>query len=637
MAGIAGIVITENTRPMACNIDLMMKALQHRGQGSRLFMRYFQDDMWVGSEWKNGPTEVALAQCSQECIAENDLLGGKGYCSYYVVCDGDIYNQRELSAELQGRGHRILPASLSNMLAAAYAEWGTEYVTRLEGSFAIAQLDRTSRKMLLVRDPFGIKPLYYTVVPYGLVFASEVKALLRVQEVAQTVDPQRLYMYLRFGHTDFGEGTLIRGIQQVPSAHCIEISLDRPHVLTKKQYWKINLDNRQEISFVEATGKMRDLFLKNVDVVSKNASSIGAALSGGIDSSSIVIALRYLKGTDFTINTFSYVADDASISEEVYADSVASAAGTVVHKIKIKPEELVRDIGKLIYYQDEPFGSTSVYAQYRVQKLAHESGVKIILDGQGADELLGGYKRFLSAYFISLLRKGYLHDATGLLLGTLRVQGISPAYLLAQAAAYVLPEYAQTALRSIVGKEIVPSWMNKKWLEERNVGFTLPYKTQSKVSIIEAMHDSLVLTSLPHLLRHEDRNSAELGLQCRLPFLTKEFAEFALSLPEEHLISRDGTTKHVFREAMKGLLPEKVLNRRDKIGFKTPESKWLGANEQILKNVLNKEILASIPILNSNMLKEDYGQRLFNEAEGTYMWRILNLIEWSRIFKVDFD
>jgi asparagine synthase (glutamine-hydrolysing) len=316
-------------------------------------------------------------------------------------------------------------------------------------------------------------------------------------------------------------------------------------------------------------------------------------------------------------------------------DIVGASARTVVHKIASEPEQLVADLERLVDVQGEPFNSTSIYSQQRVFQTAREAGIKVMLDGQGADELLGGYEFYTGARLASLIRQFKWGEALQLWHQSSKrpVKNRLWQYL----GKFLLPPSWQDASRYLVGREMWPAWLNRSWFLARGV------KSQShshNTGILhEELHRTLVKTSLPMLLRYEDRNSMGCSIESRVPFLTPQLVEFVLSLPEEFIIASDGTTKAIFREAMRGIVPNAILNRKDKIGFETPEKEWLCRRLRTwVERVLESEEMAAITPLHAPMLKEEWqgilqGDRRFDSR----VWRWVNLAVWTRMNGVHFD
>jgi asparagine synthase (glutamine-hydrolysing) len=555
---------------------------------------------------------------------------------YYIIFNGEIYNYLELRVQLRALGHQFRSSSDTEVLLAAYAQWGPEALSRLIGMFAFAILDVESRRLFLARDFFGIKPLYYANGPEGFVFASDINALLHASGVRRTVNAPRLYEYLRFGITDYGGETLFSSIKQLPAAHYMEISLDGCRITGPTRYWKVDLDDRIELSFEEAAKRLRDLFLENVSLHLRSDVAVGAALSGGIDSSSIVAVMRHLDA-DLTIHAFSYIADDPAVSEERWVDIAAAAVDLHVHKVQPRPEDLAADLEELVALQGECFGGTSIYAQRRIFQKANDVGIKVMLDGQGADEIFGGYENYIGARLISLIRHGRLAEAARFLRNKPISPGSARSRMWLRALALLLPSSLQDPLRRGINEDLMPRWLNSAWFEDRGVRSKTPDLNKQRKDVLrQSLHQTLTETSLPALLRYEDRNSMASSIESRVPFLTPALVKFVLALPEEYLIAADGTTKAVFRRAMRGIVPDRILDRTDKIGFATPEKRWLLTLRPWAERILGSEIARSITALNATEVQREWRGILAGEKRFDFRaWRWINTILWVEKFAVD--
>jgi asparagine synthase (glutamine-hydrolysing) len=557
---------------------------------------------------------------------------------HHVVLNGEIYNYVELRRELEALGHTFRSRSDTEVLLHAYARWGRQALGRLVGMFAFAVLDVQERTLFLARDFFGIKPLYYARLPGGFAFASEVKALLDLPGLRRRVNPHRLYDYLRFGLSDHGGQTLFAEVRQLPAAHCLELSLDRPGDAWPERYWEVDLDDRLDLPLEEAGRRLRELFVENVRLHLRSDVPVGAALSGGIDSSAIVTAMRHLEPR-LELHAFSYVADDGALSEERWIDTAGRAARAVVHKVRPAPGELVDDLDRLVYQQDEPFGSTSIYAQHRVFRLAREKGITVMLDGQGADELLAGYRPYLAARLASLLRQGRLGQAYSFLRRSARQPGSGGRKrLLLHAGSLALPPCLRAWGLRLMGRGRMPAWLSADWFERQGVK-ARPRPAAPPVAEVlrQELRRSVAETSLPMLLRYEDRNSMAHSIESRVPFLTPALVDFVLRLPEEHLIGRDGTSKNVFRLAMRGLVPDAVLDRRDKIGFATPEQSWLAALRPWVERTLTGEAARAVPALDPAGVGREWRDVLDGRKPFDFrVWRWVNLVRWAERFGVSF-
>jgi asparagine synthase (glutamine-hydrolysing) len=549
---------------------------------------------------------------------------------YWITYNGEIYNFVELREELQALGHTFRSHSDTEVLLAAYTEWGIQSLNRLVGMFAFAILDRQSRRLLLARDFFGIKPLYYTFWQEGFAFSSEISPLLGLPGVTREVNPQRLYDYLRSGVSDRGADTFFAHIKQLPAAHYMELMLDQPHAARPVRYWDFDLRQKPEISFEEAAKQLRDLFVESVRLHLRSDVPVGAALSGGIDSSSIVMVMQHLQ-PKLDIHAFSYVAQDPRISEEGWVDLVGKATKVSVHKVRASPQALIDDLDHLIGVQGEPFISTSIYAQSRVFQQAQESGIKVMLDGQGADEMLAGYSTYRLTRVSSLLRHGHWSEAM-----QLARAGFSPSWkLLPRAMARLAPPGIQATLRHLIGRDAMPSWLNVDWCRDHGARDVSPSQTGTDDLLRQELYCTLTETSLPQLLHYEDRNSMSYSIESRVPFLTPELVRFVFSLPEEYLLSSDGTSKAVFRKAMRGIVPDAILDRRDKLGFPTPERDWLLSVGPWVERVLSSETARQIRAFNVDGILQEWGQIVQGtRAFDSRVWRWVNLILWARKFSV---
>lgn len=643
MCGIAGIIPVSTASLDSRLIPRILRHLEHRGpddQGCLLFSRDGAQlcREWPGQEPIAGPVLLHRRLSILDVTEAGWQPMGTPDGRYYIVFNGEIYNFLELRSELEALGHRFRSRSDTEVLLSAYVQWGTEVLARLVGMFAFAILDTRDRILFLARDFFGIKPLYYTIGGEGFAFASEINTLLEFPWVSRMANPERLYLYLRYGITDHGSGTMFTDIRQLPPAHYLKISLDNPRPVHPVRYWELDLAQRADLSFEEAAERLRELFLKNIRLHLRSDVPVGVALSGGIDSSSIVMAMRYLKGKDLKLHTFSYVADDPDISEERWVELVGQASGALMHKVWLRAEEIVADLGRLIHVHGEPFGSTNIYAQYRVFRLAREAGIKVTLDGQGADEILGGYRFYMAARLASLLRQGRWTEAGRYLLKASKWPGASNLWLLLGTADFLMPLSLQAPARRLIGKDLAPPWLNAAWFRERGVSPRIFNYTQGKEVLKEYLYRTISETSLPYLLRYQDRNSMAFSIESRVPFLTPELVEFILSLPEEYIIAPDGTSKAVFRMAMRGIVPDAVLDRRDKIGFATPESCWLNTLRPWVERTIRSEAAVQIPALNLKEVEREWEGVMQGRKHFDFrMWRWVNLIEWARLFKVRFE
>ena len=557
---------------------------------------------------------------------------------YWIVYNGEVYNYIELRQELEMLGYRFRSHSDTEVVLNAYVAWGVRAFTRFVGMFALAILDRPRSTLVLARDHFGIKPLYYVLNDHILAFASEIKALLHAPGVSCVADSQAVFDYLRYAQNDHGSTTFFEAIRQVPPAHSAEIKLDRLDEIRPERYWQLDLSRESDVSYEQAGQKLREMILDSVRLHLRSDVPVGAALSGGIDSSTVVSCMRRVD-PGIRLHTFSYVPDGPGSGEDQWATEVGLAAGAVLHKIRPSAQDLLADLNHLVYVQDQPVGSTNMYAQYLVYRLAKRKGIKVVLDGQGADELLAGYGHFYLHRIQSLIRRAQFGKLVNFLRGASRVQPeFSGTSSLLRAAVALLPVEIASALKELGGWESVPRWVNRPWLRQQQVSVDAPYRnSQGPEPLRAALHRSLMLESLPMLLRWQDRNSMAHSVESRVPFLTPQIAEYLLSLPDQYLISMDGTRKSVLRSAMRGIVPDSVLTRLDKVAFGSPMAVWMRQLAPWINEVVHEGILETIPVLDAGVVKAVWADvqagRKFNES---IIWRWISLIKWVECFGVRF-
>lgn len=643
MCGIAGIARLDNTTVAPARIAAMVAALGHRGPDDRGFLALPQEgearvatepDVAVGARVALGHTRLAIVDLSAGGHQPMGTPDGR----HYLVFNGEIYNHVELRLALAQHGRSFHSHSDTEVLLALLAEQGLAALPQLVGMYAFAWLDVSRRRLQLVRDPFGIKPLYWTRRTDGLAFASEIPALIEADPTQpRRAHPQRLYDYLRFGLTDDGIDTLLADVKQVPPGHWLGIDLgtgelDGPH----PHAWPAGPRWAGE-TFDDAAERVRALFLESLRIHRRSDVSLGVAISGGIDSSAILCGLRHVEGQDADLRAFSYVADDPTISEADWVACAAGAAGARVETVTPRPEDLVADLDRLVARQGLPFGSTSIYAQYRVFALAAEAGVKVLLDGQGADEMLGGYRTYLATRWVSLVRARRFGEAARFLARVAGRLGPEAADFLARAGGRVLPDKFAPLARRLVGEDLAPAWLDESWFAAHGVHPSPLWRSTAREALREHLQQALSRTSLPMLLRYEDRSSMAFSLESRVPYLDARLVGYVLSLPEAHWISPAGESKAVFRRAMRGIVPDAILDRRDKIGFATPEHRWLAALGPWVDSVLGSETVRQIPALRPAAMAASWSRaRTRRQGFDGRIWRWINLVRWAEQLEVRF-
>jgi asparagine synthase (glutamine-hydrolysing) len=640
VCGLFGVVDAPPGLLDAALVRRLLSLLDHRGPDDRGWLALAGGEVRTGSEVTDLAGEVVLLH-TRLSILDLSSAGHQPMSTpdgrFHLSFNGEIYNYLELRDELESLGHDFASGTDTEVLLAAWSEWEAEALGRLVGMFAFALVDAERRVLVLARDHFGIKPLYYAPQPGRFAFASEIPPLLEVPGVARRANPQRVYDYLRWSLLDHGRDTMFAGIRQVQPGHWVELPLDAPERPAERPYWQLEPEQLGDVSLEEAAGRLRDLYLESVRIHLRSDVPVGCAFSGGIDSSANVSAMRFLSGDELKLHTFSYLPEDPELSEKRWIDLLVHQVGAISHAVTPTAEELRADLDRLIAVQGEPFNDTSIYAQYRVFQLTRGTQVKVMLDGQGADELFAGYRGYLAGRLAGLLRRGRLRAAGRLLSALSEVPGAAAGGVAARALGRSLPETFQPLARRFLGEPSVPDWIDGDWLQAHAVTLGDPRTAFGAHALREQRLES-VRTGLRELLRYEDRNSMASSIESRVPFLTPGIAQFAAGLPDEYLIALDGTSKVALRQSLRGLVPDEILDRRDKIGFVTPTAAWLGGLGDWVDDVLASESArAAGPICLEQARRRWRDMRDARRPFDPVAWRWVNLSRWADQLEVQFE
>lgn len=626
MCGILGFIQSTPDNGGQERLGRALQALRHRGpddSDARLFSV-------AGGTACLGHARLSIIDLTSAGRQPMQSADGR----YVIVFNGEIYNYRELREELRGHGFRFSSDSDTEVLLAAWATWGRDCLRRLVGMFAFALLDQQAATLTCVRDPFGIKPFFYAWDGPDFTFASELPALIQLRRAKPQLDWGRAYDYLVHGDYDSRPQTFVEGVSHLPPAHVLVIDLSRRAPVQLERWWQPDVAPRSALTFDQAAEQARELFLQSIRFHLRSDVPLGAALSGGIDSSAVVCSMRHV-APDIPIHTFSYIAAGSQISEEAWVDKVNRYVGATAHKVLVSPQELARDLDDMIRVQGEPFGSTSIYAQYRVYQLARESGVTVTLDGQGADELLAGYDGYPGPRLRSLVETWQWGRARQFAANWSSWPGRSPGMALKLFAAEMTDGPLYQFLRRVSGRQSMPDWIKADPLRERGLALRHPRQRPAWPlagrRVVSELAHSLTQRGLTSLLRHGDRNSMRFSVESRVPFLTLDQVEFMLSLPESYLISDIGETKSVFRAAMRGIVPDEILDRKDKIGFQTPEREWLTSMSGAVRQWLSDDI--SVPFLDQRKVLESFDEIMAGRRPYSWqVWRWVNFIRWHQRF-----
>jgi asparagine synthase (glutamine-hydrolysing) len=544
----------------------------------------------------------------------------------WVIFNGEIYNYKELALELTGKGHFFKSRTDTEVILHAYEEWGVECLNRFNGMWAFVLLDRKRQRLFCSRDRFGIKPLYYYYDGRKFVMASEIKTILQDRRIKREPNQTRIYDYLEYGYLDHTEETCFRNIYQLKASHYLTVDFQctQDLRLNIQRYWDV--DQKEAVEWISFQERFLDLFEDSIRLHIRSDVPVGTCLSGGLDSSSIVaVAKKYLSSN--VHKTFSSCFAEKKYDEREFIDEVKKSTGVEHYFITPKAEDLFKEIETLIWHQDEPFESTSVYAQWTVFKLVKQNQVKVILDGQGGDELLGGYHSYFGAYLGELLRNYKLQQFFGECRKIKELHRYSYLWII------------QYLVRSMVSSQIVNmlrilASRKAKWLEPNEyAGKTPVFPKKFKNIFFNSLYYSMMHLTLPRFLHYEDRNSMAHSIEARVPFLDYRIVEFVFSLPLNQLIE-DGTTKVILRKAMEGRLPEMVRTRMDKMGYVTPEDIWFrGPLKKAIEDILTANSFAERGYFDVAQVKKAFRGHCEGKTNmGSTIWRWINLELWFRTF-----
>jgi asparagine synthase (glutamine-hydrolysing) len=617
MCGIAGIIADRSVNTGA--VEVMVGRLAHRGP----------DDQGL---WRSTDGCAVLGH-RRLSILDTSAAGHQPMQrdGLVVVFNGEIYNFLELRAELAALGEVFRTNSDTEVLLAAYGRWGEECFNRLNGMFAIALLDPIRRRLVCARDRFGEKPLLFAAQSGLFAFASEYKALLTLAQVGRQVDDLALMRFLHRPTTglDDGRATAFPAISQLLPGEMLVLDLDSLDWRVAR-YWSVERDPALAgIGMDEAAAHFRELLTDSIRLRLRSDVAVGSCLSGGLDSGSIICLARKLLGEDAPYHVFTGRFPGTKADEWEYARLTAEANGAIVHHTEPDAAGFLADLPEFAWANELPVGSASQYAQYRVFHLARQTGVTVLLDGQGADEILGGYEQYFAAYLLSLPESE--RDAEKAAIRARYPAGLdSPR----QALSKSLPLWLRHRLASWGGKgSDLLFGLNPDLAARVAEANAVPPIPEGWPPLSAALARDSFVAHLPVLLRYGDRNSMAHSREVRLPFCDHRIAEFALSL-DPRLLMGDAQTKRLLRESMKGILPEPVRTRWNKQGFLPPQDLWFAQGLiHEAERIIEDPSFAASGAWNVSWWRS--ALRRFRAGEGHLswvLWRPLMLESWRTHF-----
>ena len=584
-------------------LERMLRSIVHRGPDGQ--------GVDAGPHFSIGMRRLAIID-----VATGDQPLYSDDRNLALVYNGEIYNHAELRHELEARGRRfVTDHSDTEVVLRGYEEWGHDVVDHLVGMFAFAISDHERAELFLARDRLGIKPLYYVDGPNRFAFASELKALFQDAAVTRRPDIDAVQRFLLFRLHDDGEDTFFDGVKRLLPAHTM---LVRPDGVVKiERYWKPFV-NPEFASSRSDDDYAQEFAARFDDVVRRHLISdvpVGVPLSGGLDSSGVVTTMARLRadGTDLHtkgLYTFSALYPGETIDESEYIHEIERAVGSIPHYAYPTLDDFWNELDEWIWYQEEPTIASAPYAYYSVYRLASEH-VKVMVSGNGGDELLAGYIPYFRAYLSSALaQRHYLAAAREIILG----RDLYRKYL----ADVIRSKLPSRATNAVTARELLAS------------GSAPGVQFASHANLNERLASDVLQYSTPDLLRYEDKNSMAFSIEARVPFLDHELVEFIFGLPIDQKI-KGGWNRAVYRNAMKGRMPEKNRLRRSKIGFTNPDIAWMKEKAREIRAVFASPPLASRGIYDQTQLVTAWDEYLAGRpGDGLVFWRVLVTELWMR-------
>ena len=556
---------------------------------------------------------------------------------YWITYNGEIYNYLEIKSELESLGYTFISDTDTEVILASYIQWGVNCLNRFNGMWAFVIYDVETENVFMSRDRFGIKPFYYWAAPNGnLYFGSEIKEFMVLDGWKSRLNSQRTWDYLAYSLTDHTKETMFRGVYQLQCGHYAlfnfqAIPLDEDGELNSIMWYTLPNDSYGG-SYEDAVLMFKKLFVDSIKLHLRSDVEVGAALSGGLDSSSIVCVIdRLLNGNKQ--KTFSSCSVDSRYDERCWIDEIVKRTAVESHFVYPQLEDFYIQTEDILWHQEEPYQSQSAFLGYNIFKCAKENGVSVLLNGQGADEYLGGYGQFTGPRYACLLKKVALIKLAKDFFSLRKNETIDWHRIIRQMIVNLFPEHSTGVVEKMMWHHKTTDIFDLDKLGAKHIHHkdVIPV---GKRTIQNITSHALFKYTLPRLLRWEDRNSMAFSIEARVPFLDYRLVEFAHNLPADYLDSK-GVTKRVLRDSMFGIIPDKIRTRKDKKGFITPEERWIKEDATLFfrnkiqeaieqtNGIVKPESLAYFDSVVSGNIPFDY----------TY-WRIILFSEWMKKFNV---
>jgi len=615
MCGIAGIFGIAGAPVAYPEVKSMCDVLVHRGPNDEGY--YVHENIGLGMR----RLSIVDLKTGHQPVKNEDG-------TVQVILNGEIYNFKELRKELESQGHSFYTGTDTEVIVHLYEQYGDECVQKLRGMFAFAIWDEPQRRLLLARDRIGIKPLFFGEVGGRLIFASELKALLQLPEVERTLNWDSVGHLFSSLSTPANE-SIIAGIHKLEPGHTLTVSQGQyPEI---RRYWDVSFEADYSQTEEDCAERVRELLQESVRIRMNCDVPFGAFLSGGVDSSAVVAMMAQQSSSP--IKTFAIGFTEDKYNEAPYAKQVSEIFGTDHHELILKPDVL-SIIDDLVWHLDEPFGDSSAIPTYMVSKLAAEH-VTVALSGDGGDELFAGYDKYL----VEQKQRRYQHIPAGLrhLLGAIGAQmneGMKGRNFLRNIALDGMDRYLNTttmfdedAKHSLFRKEVAAAV--KKDDSIRKLALSLEKKGTHWLSTIQYLD---IRGYLPlDILTKVDRMSMAHSLEARVPFLDHKLVEYAATIPPEFKLN-NGSTKYILKKAMRGILPDSLIDRR-KQGFAVPLGSWFrGDLTGFVHDLLLSDTSRARGIFNTDYIEKLLSMHQHGRNMDLRLWMLVSFELWCRKF-----
>ena len=588
MCGITAVISLDKSNVSKEIMQNMTDAIIHRGPDGEGY--FFSEGFAFGHR------RLAIIDLSHK--GQQPML----YKGNRIIYNGEVYNFQEIRAELVEKGYPFSSETDTEVVLAAYDFWGEDCVAHFNGMWAFVIHDVEKNVLFASRDRFGIKPLYWRHSQDYFAMVSEVKQLTFLLDWKARMNKKRAFDFLSLGYHMHTQETMFEGVQSLPPGHNLIYDLSENKYVTTPYYDLSKIKVENNLSFSEAKLKFEELFGDAVRLRMISDVKVGSALSGGLDSSSIVCKMAILGGE---IETVSACFLQEGYDERPWIDAVVGKSGVVSHQTFPDLDLFEKKLDEMTWIHDEPIVWPALYTQYEVFRKAKEQCVSVMLDGQGADEVLAGYPKFYKPYFSRLVKKSPL-KAFGEMISFFSLHSIG----LKQASQKALA-YAKKGKRSV-------AWIDANFAQAS-------YQRKHESTIRDVSLNLISEVGLPALLHYEDRNSMAFSVESRLPFLDYRLVELLLQMPDEFKI-KNAKRKYILRESLKDILPNEVYTRYDKMGYETPFGEWMKKHPDFIRKELEDAVTSLKGIVNQGVMKLE---------EPLVVFRIIAFNRWVKRFGVD--